>query len=154
MFQGEKIVVTPEDYSFYLNIISLLKITSIYPQIINIFNEELKLTNCIDILNNKQLLNLPINNEIDFISKNSYMFESKDILKIDRDLLVQILKTTSKNLKDKCISQNEFKKEYQETFVGYCFFKNDIKLMNDILNLKDFDFSLKYNVLFYQKAFN
>ena len=154
MFQGEKIVVTPEDYSFYLNIISLLKITSIYPQIINIFNEELKLTNCIDILNNKQLLNLPINNEIDFISKNSYMFESKDILKIDRDLLVQILKTTSKNLKDKCISQNEFKKEYQETFVGYCFLKNDIKLMNDILNLKDFDFSLKYNVLFYQKAFN
>ena len=154
MFQGEKIVVTPEDYSFYLNIISLLKITSIYPQIINIFNEELKLTNCIDILNNKQLLNLPINNEIDFISKNSYMFESKDILKIDRDLLVQILKTTSKNLKDKCISQNEFKKEYQETFVGYCFFKNDIKLMNDILNLKDFDFSLKYNVLFYQKVFN
>ena len=112
------------------------------------------MTNCIDILNNKQLLNLPINNEIDFISKNSYMFESKDILKIDRDLLVQILKTTSKNLKDKCISQNEFKKEYQETFVGYCFFKNDIKLMNDILNLKDFDFSLKYNVLFYQKVFN
>ena len=92
MFQGEKIVVTPEDYSFYLNIISLLKITSIYPQIINIFNEELKLTNCIDILNNKQLLNLPINNEIDFISKNFYMFESKDISKIDIDILSEFLK--------------------------------------------------------------
>ena len=92
MFQGEKIFVTPEDYFFYLKIISLLKINSIYSQIVNIFNGELKLTNCIDILNNKQLFNLPINNEIDFISNNFYMFESKDISKIDIDILSEFLK--------------------------------------------------------------
>ena len=92
LFQGEKIFVTPEDYFFYLKIISLLKINSIYSQIVNIFNGELKLTNCIDILNNKQLFNLPINNEIDFISNNFYMFESKDISKIDIDILSEFLK--------------------------------------------------------------
>ena len=91
LFQSDTIIVNPEDYNFYLKIISLLKIESIYPQIKKLFNEESKLANCIDTLNNKKLYNLPINNEIDFISKNFYMFKSKDILKIDKDVLIKIL---------------------------------------------------------------
>ena len=91
LFQGDTIIVNPEDYNFYLKIISLLKIESIYPQIEKLFNEELKLTNCFNILNNKELFKLPINNEINFISKNFYMFKSKDILKIDKDVLIKIL---------------------------------------------------------------
>ena len=41
LFQSDTIIVNPEDYNFYLKIISLLKINSIYSQIVNIFNGEL-----------------------------------------------------------------------------------------------------------------
>ena len=46
------------------------------------------------------------------------------------------------------LTQNEIKKEFQKALVEYCFLKNDAKLMNEILKLKNFDYNLKYNVLF------
>ena len=226
LFQSDTIIVNPEDYNFYLKIISLLKIESIYPQIKKLFNEETKLANCIDTLNNKKLYNLPINNEIDFISKNFYMFKSKDILKIDKDVLIQILNNTSLKIKNdddfirlivkivkenknyqfmfdyvhyenlskeilndplfkniiftpyvvkklilhnhelktilKCLYNkindldiqeaydfllnNGYNQKYQKMLVEFCFLTNDFNLINDILELKNFDFNIKYDI--------
>ena len=226
LFQGNSIAINPEDYSFYLKIISLLKIEPVYPQIKNVFNEELKLINCIDTLNNKRLFGFPINNEIDFISKNFYMFESKDILKIDKDGLIQILNNTSLKIKNdddfirlivkivkenknyqfmfdyvhyenlseeilndplfknviftpyvvkklilhnhelktilKCLYNkindldiqeaydfllnNGYNQKYQKMLVEFCFLTNDFNLINDILELKNFDFNIKYDI--------
>ena len=67
--------------------------------------------------------------------------------------LILIIQGYYNNFND-FLTQNKFKKEYQKAFVEFCFFKNDVKLMENIIKLNNFDFSLKYNVLFYQKAFN
>ena len=252
LFQGESIVINPDDSLFYVRVISILKIESLYQQLQTLFNQELKLTNCIDCLNYKQAFNLSANKEIDFISKNFENFKIKDILNIDKDTLIQILnhksfliknedsffrliekinqnnqnykfmfnyihyenlskeilnepifqnlnfnsdyvkklilmiqelKNNSNNLNNKIknlqneiininneikslnlivqeqqteyiheisyfLTQNEIKKEFQKALVEYCFLKNDAKLMNEILKLKNFDYNLKYNVLF------
>ena len=192
LFQGESIFIYPDEYLFYIQIISILKIESIYPQLQTLFNKELKFDNCIDYLNYKHSFNFSTNDEVDFISKNFSEFKTKDILNIDKDTLIQILNNKSliiknednffrlieeinqnnqdykfmfdyvhyenlskdilndqsfKNMKFNSdivkkliliiqgyhdniyefLIQNKFKKEYQETFVEYCFFKNDIK---------------------------
>lgn len=216
LLKGETIIIDSDDFSFYFHAISVLKIESVYQQFQLIFNEELKSTNCIDFLNSKQFFNLPINNEIKFISKNFSNFESKDILNIDKDTIIQILKNKKfiinndndffrlikeaiqknqdykvmldyvhyenlsnetlseavnneivsntyifENLKSKInknkyiqdiydfLSNNEFKKEYQETFIDYCIYKNDINLMDTILRTKGFDFNHTYNILLF-----
>ena len=210
LFQGESIVIYPDEYLFYIQIISILKIESIYPQLQTLFNKELKFDNCIDYLNYKHSFNFSTNDEVDFISKNFSEFKTKDILNIEKDTLIQILNnksliiknednffrlieeinqnnqdykfmfdyihyenlskdilndSTFKNMKfnsdivkkliliiqeyhhhiNEFLIQNKFKKEYQETFVEFCFFKNDIKLIESLLKLKDFDFNLKYD---------
>ena len=210
LFQGESIVIYPDEYLFYIQIISILKIESIYPQLQTLFNKELKFDNCIDCLNYKHSFNFSTNDEVDFISKNFSEFKTKDILNIEKDTLIQILNnksliiknednffrlieeinqnnqdykfmfdyihyenlskdilndSTFKNMKfnsdivkkliliiqeyhhhiNEFLIQNKFKKEYQETFVEFCFFKNDIKLIESLLKLKDFDFNLKYD---------
>ena len=219
LFQGETISVYPDEYLFYFHVISYLKIESIYPQLQTLFNEDLKLSNCIDYLNYKHIFNFSTNNEIDFISRNFSDFKLKDILNIDKDTLIQILNNKSLMIKDEdnffrliedinknnqnykfmfnyvhyenlskeildeptftnmtfnsaiikkliliiqgyynnfndFLTQNKFKKEYQKAFVEFCFFKNDVKLMENIIKLNNFDFSLKYNVLFLSKKFN
>ena len=53
LFQGESIVFYPDEYLFYIQIISILKIESIYPQLPTLFDKELKFDNCIDCLNYK-----------------------------------------------------------------------------------------------------
>ena len=224
LFQGESIFIYPDEYLFYIQIISILKIESIYPQLQTLFNKELKFDNCIDCLNYKHSFNFSTNNEVDFISKNFSEFKIKDILNIDKDTLIQILNNKSliiknednffrlieeinqnnqdykfmfdyvhyENLSDEIFNeptfknmqfssdivkklvfvnkeskinylyeafnefftQSKYKKEYQVTLVEYCFFKNDIKLMENILKLNNFDFNLIYDVLFLLKIFN
>ena len=53
LFQGETIVIYPDEYLFYFQVISILKIESIYPQLPTLFDKELKFDNCIDCLNYK-----------------------------------------------------------------------------------------------------
>ena len=221
LFQGETIVIYPDEYLFYFQVISILKIESIYPQLSTLFDKELKFDNCIDCLNYKHFFNISTNNEVDFISKNFSEFKTKDILNIDKDELIKILNNKRfliknednffhiieeinqnnhnynfmfdyvhyenlskevlnepkfKNMKFKSdivknliliiqelktnynhdkindfLAQNEYNKGFQEIFVEYCFFNNDVKLMENILKLKDFDFNLKYGVLFLLK---
>ena len=67
-------------------------------------------------------------------------------------LLITLVLLTSYGKKE--TDSNKFKKEYQKAFVEFCFFKNDVKLMENIIKLNNFDFSLKYNVLFLSKKFN
>ena len=224
LLQGENIIIYPDEHLFYIQVISLLKIESIYPQLQTLFDEELNLSNCIDYLNYKSLFNFPINNEIVFISKNFSNLKTNDILNIDKYILIQILNNKSfeiknednffrltqeinqnnqdykfmfdyvhyENLSDEIFNeptfknmqfssdivkklvfvnkeskinylyeafnefftQSKYKKEYQVTLVEYCFFKNDIKLMENILKLNNFDFNLIYDVLFLLKIFN
>ena len=58
LFQGESIVINPDDSLFYVRVISILKIESLYQQLQTLFNQELKLTNCIDCLNYRVVKNV------------------------------------------------------------------------------------------------
>ena len=225
LLQDETIVINnPKEYSFYFQVTSLLKIESIYQQLEKLFDKELEISNCINYLKCKHIFNFPINNEIDFISKNFSNFDSNDILSIDKELLIQILKNKYFLIKDEdeffrlsvkivqinenykfmldyvhyeklsktilneplfenlvfdskivkklilinqetkmisklnneiidkyiqsaCdfLSNNEPNEEYQRTLINYCFCNNDINLTNNILNLKYFDYNIKYD---------
>ena len=163
LLQGDTILIMQEDYLFYFQVISLLKIESIYPQIQQkLFNEELKLINCINLLKFKELFKLPIDNEIDMISKNICNFKAEEILKINKDVLIQILNNKSFLIKNEDIffrlieEINQKNQNFQFMF-DYVHFE---KLSKEILNeptFKNFVFKsdiVKINRLLYHAIAN
>ena len=146
LLQGESIGVNQDDYLFYIQVISFLKIESLYPLLQTLFNQELKLTNCIDRLRYKQILNFSNDNEIDFISNNFDNFNAKDILNIDKDTLISILNHKSFLIKNEDnffrlieeINQNNHNYKFMFDYVHY------ENLSDDILNEPTFQ-KMKFN---------
>lgn len=152
LLSGKEVVVKKEEYPFYFQIISTLKIEPLYEQFQKIFECETVLSDCIDYLRYKQFFKLSIDNDVVFIAKNFHDLNVNDILKINKEVLIRILDNESFTIENdddffklcyEVIQKNEnynfifdyicYENLSQETLNEYVF--NNMNLTKNIFNI-------------------
>lgn len=48
----------------------------------------------------------------------------------------------------RCVDENIFKPQLQKKLVKFCIYNNNLSLLKYILEIKNFDYNLQYNILF------